>query len=70
MCVMRCDRCPLCPIDDACEIAYSELGIEHKDGMCGCRHPYNWAKKKADEYAKYLGEMGEGIAKMLEEKEK
>lgn len=43
------------------EIAYSEFGIEYKDGMCGCKHPYNWVKKRADEYAEYLGRMGERV---------
>ena len=48
---MRCDNCPLCPTaeDDVCAIAESkEWGIEHKDGMMGCRHPRNWCEKKAD----------------------
>ena len=68
---MRCDCCPLCPIaeDDACAIADTEYGIEHDDGMSGCRHPYNWCKKRADEYAEYLGKMGYEMAKMLEEVE-
>jgi len=63
---MRCDNCPLSPIadDDACAIADSEYGIEHKDGMSGCRHPYNWCKKKADEYVDYLGEMADGMIQM------
>ena len=68
---MRCDICPLCPpYDEVCEVSEGEYRLEHKDGMCGCRHPYNWAKKRADEYDEYLGKMGEGMAKMLEEERK
>lgn len=66
---MRCDCCPLCPTaeDDVCAIAETEeYGIEHKDGMMGCRHPYNWCKKKADEYADYLGKMGREMGMMLD----
>lgn len=65
---MRCDRCPLCPpYDEVCEVSESEYGLEHKDGMWGCKHPYNWAKKRADEYVEYLEKMAEGMEKMLEE---
>lgn len=67
---MRCDNCPLCPTaeDDVCAIAESkEWGIEHKDGMMGCRHPRNWCEKKADEYAEYLGEMGTRMAQSMED---
>ena len=66
---MRCDCCPLCPIaeDDECAIADGEYGIEHEDGMSGCRHPYNWARKRADEYAEYLGKMADEMIKMVEE---
>lgn len=65
---MRCDMCPLCPSaeDDVCAIAESEYGMEHKDGMMGCRHPYNWVKKKDEEYSEYLRELGEGMARMIE----
>ena len=57
---MRCDCCPLCPIaeDDVCLESESEYGIEHADDMSGCKHPYNWAYKRANEYSEYLGEMG------------
>lgn len=70
---MRCDMCPLCPIaeDDACPIADDpKYGIEHEYGMSGCRHTYNWAKKKSDEYADYLGKMGEEMARMMESDKK
>lgn len=69
---MRCDMCPLCPTaeDDACAIADTEYGIEHKDGMSGCRHPYNWCKKKADEYADHLGEMGRQMGLMWDAEQK
>ena len=57
---MRCDCCPLCPIaeDDVCPIAESEYGIEHADGMLGCKHPRNWAEKRSDEHDTALGIMG------------
>lgn len=60
---MRCDCCPLCPIaeDDVCPESENEYGIEHKDGMSGCRHPYNWAKKCDDEYTEYLDDMSTDI---------
>lgn len=53
---MRCDRCPLCPSDDeaVCCIAEGELGLEHKDGMWGCKHSWNWCKKQAEEYRKNI----------------
>ena len=70
---MRCDCCPLCPIaeDDVCPESENEYGIEHKDGMSGCRHPYNWAKKRDDEYTEYLDDMGTdmGIEMSLSEAE-
>lgn len=57
---MRCDCCPLCPIaeDDICPESEGEYGIEHADGMLGCKHPRNWAEKKSMEYADHLGNMG------------
>ena len=67
---MRCDMCPLCPIaeDDVCGIAEDpKYGLEHKDGMMGCRHPYNWVKKKDEEYCEHLAEMADGMARMMEE---
>lgn len=38
---MRCDCCPLCPIaeDDVCPECEGKYGIEHADGMLGCKHP-------------------------------
>ena len=57
---MRCDCCPLCPIDDyvVCLESEGKYGIEHADGMSGCRHPRNWAEKRNEEYCNNLGEMG------------
>ena len=58
---MRCDMCPLAPVayDDCCPIAESEYGIEHKDGVCGCKHPRNWVEKadrmRSSQYD-YIGE--------------
>lgn len=57
---MRCDCCPLCPIaeDDVCPESEGKYGIEHADGMLGCRHPKNWAKKRDEEHTEYLSDMG------------
>lgn len=57
---MRCDCCPLCPIaeDDACPESEGKYGIEHADGMLGCRHPKNWAKKRDEEHTEHLSDMG------------
>lgn len=57
---MRCDCCPLCPSaeDDVCPESEGKYGIEHADGMSGCKHPYSWAKKRDEEYAEHLGDMG------------
>lgn len=57
---MRCDCCPLCPIaeDDVCPESEGEYAIEHADGMLGCRHPKNWAKKRDKEHTEYLSDMG------------
>lgn len=55
---MRCDCCPLGSDEDVCPEAENEYGIEHKDGVLGCKHPRNWCEKKADDFAEYLGEMG------------
>lgn len=57
---MRCDCCPLCPIaeDDVCPESKGKYGIEHADGMLGCRHPKNWAKKRDEEHTEYLSDMG------------
>lgn len=68
---MRCDMCPLWPdggeySDNICPEMYGEKGIVHKDGVCGCRHPYNWAKKRDEEYCKYLEEMGETMGAEME----
>lgn len=57
---MRCDNCPLCPIaeDDVCPEAEGKYGIEHADGMLGCKHPRNWTEKRSNEHDTALGEMG------------
>lgn len=57
---MRCDCCPLCPIadDDVCPESEGEFGLEHADGMWGCKHPRNWAEKRSNEHDTVLGEMG------------
>ena len=55
---MRCDCCPLSDPEDTCQEAEGKFGIEHKDGMLGCKHPKNWVEKRDDEYSNYLGAMG------------
>lgn len=55
---MRCDLCPLGSDDDVCPEAEGKYGIEHKDGVLGCKHPRNWAEKRDKEYCDHLGEMG------------
>ena len=67
---MRCDLCQLCPLqgeygDDVCREMDGPLGIVHRDGMCGCKHPYNWVKKRYDEYSDYLGKMGEEMGREM-----
>ncbi len=70
---MRCDLCPLCPIaeDDVCPESEGKYGIEHADGMLGCKHPWNWIKKRDEEHTEYLGNMGTdmGLEMDLSEKE-
>lgn len=60
---MRCDCCPLCPIaeDDVCPETEGKYGIEHADGMSGCKHSRNWAEKRSNEHGAALGEMGTDI---------
>jgi hypothetical protein len=41
-----------------CPESEGEYGIEHADGMLGCRHPKNWAKKRDEEHTEYLSDMG------------
>ena len=41
---MRCDCCPLGSDEDVCPEAEGKYGIEHKDGVLGCTHPWNWVK--------------------------
>lgn len=68
---MRCDCCPLGSDEDVCPEAENEYGIEHKDGVLGCKHPRNWAEKRDEEYTEHLGEMGTdmGIEMDLSENE-
>lgn len=70
---MRCDYCPLRPIaeDDVCPEAEGEYGFEHADRMLGCKHPWNWVKKRDEEHDKYLGDIGTdmGLEMTLTEKE-
>ena len=70
---MRCDCCPLCPIaeDDVCLESEGKYGLEHSDGMWGCRHPRNWAEKRNREADKHYGDMGTdmGIEMSFLEKE-
>lgn len=70
---MRCDCCPLCPIgeDNVCPEAESKYRIEHADGMLGCKHPWNWIKKRDEDYTEYLGNMGTdmGLEMTLTEEE-
>ena len=55
---MRCDCCPLSDPEDTCPEADGKYGINHKDGVLGCSHPWNWVNKRDMEYCEYLGNMG------------
>lgn len=55
---MRCDCCPLSSNDDVCPEAEGKYGIEHKDGILGCKHPRNWVEKRDNEHTEAIGEMG------------
>ena len=55
---MRCDCCPLSDPEDVCPEAEGSHGLEHKDGVLGCKHPKNWVEKRDEEYSNYLGAMG------------
>lgn len=68
---MRCDCCPFGRDDDTCSEAEGEYGIEHADGVLGCKHPRNWVEKRDREHADYLGDMGTdmGIEMSLSESE-
>ena len=55
---MRCDCCPLSDPEDACPESEGKYGLEHKDGMSGCSHPWNWIKKRDDMHTEAIGEMG------------
>ena len=68
---MRCDCCPFGSDEDVCPEAENEYGIEHKDGVLGCKHPRNWVEKRDREHTEYLGEMGTdmGIEMDLSENE-
>lgn len=58
---MRCDCCPLSVPEDSCPLSEGELGIEHKDGMRGCRKPKNYMRMMectALKYSRLLYEAG------------
>ena len=55
---MRCDYCPLSEPEDTCPEVDGEYGLEHKDGVCGCKHPWSWIKKRNEMHAEAIGEMG------------
>lgn len=55
---MRCDLCPLSDPEDVCPEAEGKFGIEHKDGVLGCKHPRSWVEKRDEEYCNHLCEMG------------
>ncbi len=62
---MRCDRCPFGGFKDEtgewtfdCDIAEGEYGIEHSDGMSGCKHPRNWVEKRFKEYSEEIKKNG------------
>lgn len=55
---MRCDCCPLAPLDDICPESEGEYGIEFKDGSLGCKHPRNWIEKRDNEHTEAIGHMG------------
>ena len=68
---MRCEYCPLSSAEDVCPEAEGKYGIEHADGMRGCKHPRNWAEKMSRDHDKCYGEMGTdmGIEMSLTESE-
>lgn len=55
---MRCDCCPLSSDEDVCPEAEGAYGIDHSDGVSGCKHPRNWLEKRDREYSEYVGDMG------------
>ena len=55
---MRCDCCPLSDPEDVCPEADGSYGLEHKDGVLGCTHPWSWVKKRDDMHTETIGEMG------------
>lgn len=55
---MRCDCCPFGSDDDTCPEAEGKYGIEHKDGVLGCKHPRNWVEKWDRKHTDDLGDMG------------
>lgn len=65
---MRCDCCPLCfNAEGACSESEGVFGIDHADGMGGCRRPRNWVDKMDRERDEYLANMGTdmGIESLL-----
>lgn len=55
---MICECCPLSDPEDVCPEAEGEYGYETSDGRLGCKHPRNWAEKRANEYEDAIREMG------------
>lgn len=55
---MRCDYCPLSDPEDVCPESEGKYGLEHKDGVRGCKHPWSWVKKRDDMHTTAIGEMG------------
>ena len=55
---MRCEMCPLSNPEDVCPEAEGTYGLEHKDGVLGCKHPRNWVEKRDSEHSDYFGQMG------------
>lgn len=58
---MRCDLCPFGSDDDTCPEAEGKYGIEHKDGVLGCKHPWNWVEKRDREHTECIGDTGTGM---------
>lgn len=55
---MRCDCCPFSSNDEVCPEAEGDYGIEHKDGVLGCKHPRNWIDKREKERAEHYCDKG------------
>lgn len=63
---MKCERCQFAPIPDSEGFTdecpnYDTHGKAWKDGSYGCTLSYQALKKQDEEYAEYLGNMGEDM---------